>query len=852
MERETVRGSWSRVLLLMMFACLSAVALTTSVEAFKPTAEFGHVGIVTDAVTPITRTASTGETLRFSARAISQIRDATAGVDELFSSRGEFSVPQAHCDDELLPECTQRLIAIKMTVISLAQARQGQEARAQLGRALHTLQDFYSHSNWVNSPGPANTTFNATLGTGLVPRLPLADATCVDDFFDKSLTGRGLTNITTGYFGSIEPPPNKCAHGVLLGAGIHKDSLGRPFFNQARARAVEGTRNFVNQILDSPGISGNDAAIRALMDAHGTLGFIIDDTGSMGPVINGVRTAVGQIVAAAQDPSTQPDDYLLETFNDPSIGTPFLTNDPAALLSAVNAIRVTGGGDCPELSQAGLLAGIAAARDGSKLYFFSDASAKDGSLAGNVIAAANAKDITINYILNGSCSPVDPAYIRGAQETGGQLFFLSSGEIARVFSLIEPSLSGDLQPMVLVNTRLTSESRSYQVPVDSTVRRITFSVSLDVPGAVRVVRPSGLDVLATDADAVVTNLSTGRIVTVNSPDRGNWQLHVTGSGDLSASVMGNSQLQFSNFGFVELRGRLEHEGLFPIDGQPVLGDSQLARARVLGSFTTVRFEAVSPAGVTLRGMTLEAGNPDAAADEYVGTVDLPLERFRVYARGTDANGFEFVRAFPATLGVQAVRVRPVAVGFQLPLGQTTPVQFEVTNLGPSATFVITAADEAGFLSDVTPSTLSLGPGAAGISTVSLTVPQATPLSFDTLTVVARNSTDPTVSNSARVGLAIGVPDRDNDGVPDDRDLCPDSNRSATIVIDNNDSGVQNNKLADGCYQLDLIGRVAAEARNHGDFVSGIAQLTNGWKRDGLITGNEHGAIQRSAARARIP
>src|SRR5882724_1572915 len=285
-----LRATWR---LLLIFVALTT--LTTAVVAFKPTAEFGHVGIVKDALSLITRTASTGETLKFSARAIDQIRDATAGVDEIFSSRGEFSVPQAHCDDELLPECSQRIIDIKNAVINLAIARNGDEARAQLGRALHTLQDFYAHSNWVNAPGPSNVSFNPVLGIGLVPKLRMADATCIDDLFDGTLTGKGLTDITTGYFGSLEPPPSKCAHGVLSGAGIHKDEPGRPFFVAARARAVEGTMNFVNQILNAHGVSGNDAAVRALMDAHGTLGFIIDNTGSMGPVISGVKAVVSQI-----------------------------------------------------------------------------------------------------------------------------------------------------------------------------------------------------------------------------------------------------------------------------------------------------------------------------------------------------------------------------------------------------------------------------------------------------------------------------------------------------------------------------------------------------------------------------
>jgi len=173
-----------------------------------------------------------------------------------------------------------------------------------------------------------------------------------------------------------------------------------------------------------------------------------------------------------------------------------------------------------------------------------------------------------------------------------------------------------------------------------------------------------------------------------------------------------------------------------------------------------------------------------------------------------------------------------------------------TVVNPTTT--ITAADDAAFVSGVAPSTLSLGPGASGVTAVNLTVPASTPLSFDTLTVVARSATNPVVSNSARIGLAIGIPDRDGDGVPDDRDACPDSNVAATVIIDGNNSGVQNLQVANGCTRSDLIARVGAESVNHGDFVSGVAHLTNWWVRDGSISGRDKGAIESAAARARIP
>ena len=96
------------------------------------------------------------------------------------------------------------------------------------------------------------------------------------------------------------------------------------------------------------------------------------------------------------------------------------------------------------------------------------------------------------------------------------------------------------------------------------------------------------------------------------------------------------------------------------------------------------------------------------------------------------------------------------------------------------------------------------------------------------------------------------PDADGDAVVDDEDCNPNSNRSATIVIGGNDSGVPNTLFENGCTSSDLIANLAAGAANHGEFVSAVANLTNAWASSGLITGRQKGAIQRSAAGASIP
>lgn len=853
-RRERDTAAWYQGMFGGSLAVLLACLVALPSQAFKPTAEFGHVGIDRDAITPITRRSTAGKTLRFSDRAIEQLRDATAGVDEIFSSRGELTTPAAHCDDELMTACSQRLVTIKNAIIAnlSSESRDGSEARAQAGRALHTLQDFYAHSNWVNNPGPANTTFNAALGRTALPGLAVGTATCVDDFFDRTLVGAGLTSTTTGYF-KLEPPAGKCAHGVLSGVGINKDQPGRPFHGQARAVAVQATTDFINQILDAPGVAGNDEAIMAFMDIRPTLGFVVDDTGSMGSEISGVRSSVQQIIGAVAGTENAPGDYLLVRYGDPDVGSPLVTTDPNVLQSAVNALRPNGGGDCPELSQSALISAISRTSSGGKLYLYSDASAKDSGLVGNVTAAANAKRININYIITGTCSPVDPAYVRGAQETGGQLFFISPSEVGSIFKLIEPSLAGDLRPLLILNDQVAPGTQSFSVPVDSTVTRVTFSISADSLTSVKLFRPSGAEVLATDPGVTFTALSTARIFTIAAPPTGQWDVTLSGSGDLSLSVLGNSAIDFADFSFMQRRGREEHEGLFPLDGQPLLDEDTMARARLFGPFANARFERVALDGTDLGAINLTlGGDVDVAADEYAGSLLLPAQPFRVFARGVDANGAQFQRAFPNVFRGQTVQVEAVSPGGTLPLGTVSMVGFRVTNRGAADTFRVTATDDARFVSRTTPSIVALGPGESALVDVEVSVPAETGLAFDVLTVFARSTSNPESGNSTRTGVLIGVADADDDGIPDSADSCPASDLLPTIVIDGCDSRVDNLLELDGCTWSDQIGQIAGEAGNHGQFVSGVAILTDYLKSDGVITGAQKGAIQSCAARSSIP
>ncbi len=94
------------------------------------------------------------------------------------------------------------------------------------------------------------------------------------------------------------------------------------------------------------------------------------------------------------------------------------------------------------------------------------------------------------------------------------------------------------------------------------------------------------------------------------------------------------------------------------------------------------------------------------------------------------------------------------------------------------------------------------------------------------------------------------PDSDDDGVNDGTDAFPLSNLSATVVIQGCNTGVANKLLPNGATFNDLIGAARASSANHGAFVSAVTGLADGWKKAGLITGRDQGAITSCAARSK--
>jgi len=727
-------------------ACLAAPS-----GAFEPTSEVGHVGILREALSLFEFPLAGGETLRFSERAIREIADAAADADDPLGRSGDSSIPAAHCDDELIEACSERVLEQLAGIadeLANPASRDGFRARSELGRALHTVHDFYAHTNWVDIPGPGNDTPHPDLGILRIPGLGPLDVACRDDGLGGELDGLGLTGLTSGYDSFAQPPFDKCAHGDA-GPGLHKDAPGRPRHATARTLAVQTTLDVIERLV-AP-LADDELAVRALMSAPGTLGFVVDRTGSMGAEIAGVQEAINRIAIASAGGAVVPGNFLLQLFADPDLSPTVVTTEPLALQAVVEAVELVGGGDCPEPSLGAVLAAVGRAAPNSQLFVFTDASAKDAELAGGVADAAVARRVRLDFVLTDRCggADFDPVFARLARATGGSVLLIGEDEVPDLLAMIEPGLGGNLEPLLIVDVVLDDEQRTWSVPVESNLESVTFAMSVERPDLVTVLRPGGIAVQASDPDAEVTELSTGRIVTVASPQAGSWSMQVAGDGPLWATASGVGSLGLVDFRFVERRGRPRHLGDFPLPGSPLTGLSAEYLATLAGNPSVVALEALAPDGTFLAALP---SDPLGAADQRTGSTVLPMGEFRVSAVGEDATGTPFRRVFAPIFRAQPVRVDPPLGGGFLATDQTLTAVFRIENLGLPDTFELTASDAQGLVVGVEPASLTLGTGQSSSGTVTL-APGGQPGS-DLLSLVAQSTSNQDARNSARTLIQV--------------------------------------------------------------------------------------------------
>lgn len=248
----------------------------------------------------------------------------------------EYTDPAAHFTNDTFITGQQRLLRKYQNMKAFLRENKLEHARAELGRALHAIQDFYTHSNWVElgngSINPNLANFNNILALHASSEPGLACITCQPDSCTSCVNNVVSPKLTTAWFqdNPLAPPikpAGKCSHSGpgdfsdddSAPGGMNKDTLDcaespHSYLHLAAAElAKQHTKEFIRFIRKNIPLKD----FKALLGVASTLGFAIDTSGSMVQEIAGVKIGANLIVDQRLGTELEPSKYVLVEINDP-------------------------------------------------------------------------------------------------------------------------------------------------------------------------------------------------------------------------------------------------------------------------------------------------------------------------------------------------------------------------------------------------------------------------------------------------------------------------------------------------------------------------------------------------------
>ncbi|CAF4952593.1 unnamed protein product [Pieris macdunnoughi] len=351
-----------------------------------------------------------------------------------------------------------------------------------------------------------------------------------------------------------------------------------------------------------------------------------------------LKNGAEMILKTALEESDIIADFVFVPFHDPAVGPATVTKDKEVLKAALQKVQVYGGGDCPEMSLGGIQLALNVSRPQSYIYVFTDATAFDHHLIGQVLDAVQRKQSQVVFVLTGHCNdlqkPTYKVYQQIAAASAGQVFNLNKTNVHKVLDFVRSSIKG--RSVNLVSTvNPPGYNQTQKIPIDNSVNEVTVSVSGAKP-QIRVVNPSGKELTGPPQLVATLDLSEIMIVKVVEPEPGNWSITVGSSAEHSVKVVGLSNLTFSHGFSVLPPSSMADTSYRPLRGTyNYLVISLSDNSNVTENINYV--EVLSLNGKTLFEVPLDL--LDNKTNLYVTRAFLPPEElFYISINGVDKNG----------------------------------------------------------------------------------------------------------------------------------------------------------------------------------------------------------------------
>lgn len=652
-------------------------------------------------------------------------------------------------------------------------------ARETLGRVLHTLQDFYSHSNWVEL-GYMEPYINL-----IRPDLPLdnladvdtatcsdcASGTCPNPILPDILKQKKLTSGYMGIF-SASKPKGKCSHGgaadltstAVPRGGISKDErrsdnvgLHNIAVNAAAAASLE-------LLEDIRSAAGDNDFLRMMGIARSSVVcFVIDTTGSMKDDIDEARAVVYEIIDSKKGTQDEPSEYILVPFNDPSFGPMIRTTDPDEMKREISKLRAAGGGDHPEMCLSGLQLALTGAPSSSHIYVFTDATAKDIALKDTIVALIRSTKSTVSFFMTGgggrrrrSLRASFNDYKDLALASGGQAIQVSKNQLPQATDVILDTSTSALVT-VLQRARNPGKQETFTFMLDESLKNITIyitgtSITFTLTNPVGVSQSQNVASGGLGAIQAVGNLWRIRL----NPEKqtGTWQINIKSNQPYTLKVTGQSTITFI-YDFVESFGG-PHSGYAVLSGRPQAGQPANLMLTVMGRKgpSSMTIEDVGLAIVSGSEAATNSTMTDMGNGDILVTVDaVPEGEFVVLLKGTDKlSNSDFQRQSTTQMSVSKVNIQAI-VGSSVEPGEAFKLPFSVMTQGAGGSYIITAKNDRNFPMTY-PNSLTLTTGQYGNATLTITPPTNTESGTDVTLTIEAKSASGADSNYAVLRLSV--------------------------------------------------------------------------------------------------
>ncbi|XP_061818974.1 von Willebrand factor A domain-containing protein 7-like [Nerophis lumbriciformis] len=663
-----------------------------------------------------------------------------------------------HFDDESFVEGRNIIVGGLITVKNSINQEDFEAARENLGTILHPLQDFYSHSNWVENGNQFPNSNLIRSDTSIGNIAAVNRATCRscngDDCSDNILEDITRDNVlTSGYF-SLFPttptkPAGKCSHGGTFDqtsdidptGGINKDAadsehgnLHEVAANLAAMATSEILENIRQEVEDVPfllmlGISRGSGK---------ALCFVIDTTESMSDDIAAVQVATSSLINNVAGTDNEPQSFILVPFNDPEVGPLRRTTDPQVFNDFVDDLSASGGGDDAERSLAALKLGLMGSPRSSDIFVFTDAPARDVELKTTVIALIERTQSVVNFLITGTSSnriaEADSQVYRDlAQAAGGLAVEVETDELLNATIIIR-QISNSSVVTLLQASRGPGPSESFTFLVDETTMNTRIYITGN-PTMVTITNPSGSThgIMGT---ILFTSSSVGNLEILElNHEEGTWEIEISSENPFSLRVTDQSPIDFL-VDFVEI---VPGGNAFDVlDTRPTACNNGSLLVTLTGSDTAnvTGVTLVEAAGTGAIAGTVE---PQGSGQFLVGVDKIPSVPFVVRVNGTANNpSFEFQRQSPTNFQASNLTIRGEVDNNLVP-GTPFSVPFSITeDMGGNFSITVTTNDQR--FTTSAPSSLLVQPGVSTNSTIMVFAPLNTPSGTTiTLTIDVKNT-----------------------------------------------------------------------------------------------------------------